>query len=1031
MLSQEDLKTLRSKNYQLIFNVGLPFTGKKTQCEKIANEFKYSKLIMQDIINKEIKSNTNLGKEAQKCIENKEPIKTEILASILVSNIIESKELSIMIEGFPNKLEEALFFEQKIMPIKKIIKYNITEDESFYRTNESSETKISKEDFQKKFNEILTSMNEIDNFYSPYSIIQNIDANKSITEVNSEIKKSLYPKIYSIIGKRYSGKTTLSNVLKDKMGVFLLNFNDFLNEPEISQRKSENEFVITNFILKLRKMQESRVLIEDFPQNKEQFTYFINNCGPLEKIFYLNADNSFCLERLKNINVDDPNYTDCSKLDLLLHEFEQKFPFVEFLRKNSKFLEINVNSHEVLTVERMMKLIQPYIAYINVENDINPESKEELFNKLKNKYQFNEIIINEVIEKAIKRNLISDKKLEEVSVEEKIKLIRPILFRENCNKIILNTFPLTMEELNVFESSLCQISKYIVLTENLILSSIQDVNSMAVYFYKKNIVTTINPKDIQNDYKVEECIDMTRDINIIYGMPQTGKSIFAKHFKDNYGFELLDFKTLTEVIKKSKADPENPDAEVEIAFPDLLKGLKTYLNEQPFNKRILVDNIFLPNPSEPFLIDTFEKAVEVMKTIGKFRNLYFIDIDENTLIKRYKAKEGITEELSEDQKAAFNETLEKPKKLLEELKKNSDNVVNIKYGTSPNNSLKIYDEDFGYNFIVIKHEYDISIEKTLKLFAARNKLLYINVPKLIYEHFYENDDSARELEGVFGKQTLKISCKNPDNFEEFVYYKYNPINFEKSVVNKVILKYISTNYRNIEKTGNFILLSGYLNYDLLENPEEPFNLPLKEIKNAMELGEFTAFVQITRTDIKQIEDEKPEQIIIEKPQKKQPKEKNENEEGNPEEEQENEEENKEEEPAEEEPPEEESPDGKPKFKPENFAWTSYDGKPRNYVQVLKRLKMYPVKVIEASDTCREELIKVIGSHIDNYMDRKEISYSGMITIIKINGDVPEETDESVNKVSRFIETRREAESLGNKGKAIKDKRKAGGITEVL
>ena len=36
----------------------------------------------------------------------------------------------------------------------------------------------------------------------------------------------------------------------------------------------------------------------------------------------------------------------------------------------------------------------------------------------------------------------------------------------------------------------------------------------------------------------------------------------------------------------------------------------------------------------------------------------------------------------------------------------------------------------------------------------------------------------------------------------------------------------------------------------------------------MELGEFTIFVQITRTDIKQIEDEKPEQLIIKKPQKK-------------------------------------------------------------------------------------------------------------------------------------------------------------------
>ena len=65
------------------------------------------------------------------------------------------------------------------------------------------------------------------------------------------------------------------------------------------------------------------------------------------------------------------------------------------------------------------------------------------------------------------------------------------------------------------------------------------------------------------------------------------------------------------------------------------------------------------------------------------------------------------------------------------------------------------------------------------------------------------------------------------------------------------------------------------------------------------------------------------------------------------------------------------------------------------------------------------------------MSRKDTGYTGMINIIKINGEVPEETDESVNKVSRFIETRREAEILGNKGKFIKDKRKAGGVTELL
>ena len=1038
MLSQEDLNTLRSQNYQLIFNIGVPYSGKKTQCEKIANEFKYSRISMKEIIQKEINSKTNLGIQIKQSLENKEPIKTDILTSILISSIIESPELSIMIEGFPNTLEEALFFEQNVIPITKIIIYDAKEEECFNRMEEDKnkkEEKMTKEEFSKVYNNILKNMDEINNFYSPFSIVHRVDVNGPIAQVNNELKKHLYPIIYSIIGKRYSGKTTLSQELNKRIGMKLINFNEFLEEKDIKERKNETEYVINNFILKLRKIQDFRVLIEDFPQNKEQYIYFINNCRPLETIYYLNAENSSCLERLKNIPLDDPNYTDCSKLDTMLYDFEQKKDFIQFLQKKSNFLEIDVNSHKILTITKMMKNIQPYIAYIQVENDISQENKDELFNKLKNKYNFYEIVISDLISNAKKRNILCDKPIEEISIEEKINLIKKILYQENHKKIILNTFPLTVEELNKFESSLCEISKYIVLTENQILSSIQDVNSMAVNFYKKNIVTTINPKDISNDYSVEECINLTRDINIIYGMPQTGKTSLAKYFKENFGFELLDFKELTEKVKKTKVDPENPEAEVEINFNDLVKGLKDYLNITPLNKRIIIDNIFIQNSPDPFLIDTYEKALEIIKAIGNFRNLYLIDIDEKTLINRYKVKEGITEELTEDQKAAFNETLDKPKKLLEELKKISNNIINLKYGNNLENTFKLVKDEIGYNFIIIKHEYDISIEKTLKLFAARNKLLYVNVPRLLYEHFYENDEDAKKLEGFYGKKDLKIGCANNDNLEEIIYYKYNPVHFEKNLVNQLILKYIANNYHNIEKTGNFILLSGYLNYDLLKNPEEPFNLPLLELKKAMELGELTAFVQMTRDDIKSTEDEKPEQIIIEKPKKKkkEPKEGEEgegNEEGDQEKEGEGEqadEENKEEE----EPQEEENPDGKPKFKPENFSWTSYDGKPRNYVQVLKRLKAYPVKFIEASDTSREELIKVIGSHIDNYMARKDTGYDGMITIIKINGDVPEETDEAVNKVSRFIETRREAEILGNKGKFIKDKRKAGGVTELL
>ena len=502
---------------------------------------------------------------------------------------------------------------------------------------------------------------------------------------------------------------------------------------------------------------------------------------------------------------------------------------------------------------------------------------------------------------------------------------------------------------------------------------------------------------------------MTKDINIIYGMPQSGKTTMAKHFKEKYSFELLDFKELIDKVKKSKIDPENPDTEPEVTFPDLKNGLQKYIDNEMKNKRIIIDNFFIPNSPEPFLIDTYEKALEIVKMFGKFRNLYEIDLEEKTLINKYKAKEGIAEELSEDQKAAFNETLEKPKKLLEEIKLISENIIKVKCDEPELKSKQLFDNQYGINFIIIKHEYDICIEKTLQLFCTRNKILYINVPKLIYNHFYENDSDSKLLEGVYGKKELGVSCKNPNNFDELVYYKYNPLFFEKDLINKLILKHIGKNYKIIEDCGNFVLLTGYLNVDLLKNPEGPYNLPLFEIKNSIELGELTAFIQISRKEIKQDEDEKPEEIIIEKPKKEIKKEDGEEGEEN----------------QEEEPPEEENPDGVPKFKPENFTWTSYDGNPRNYVQVLKRLKMFPVNVVK-TDNCRNDLIKAIKEHLNKYAKKEENKYNGIINIINVGDNIPDETNEVVNdlcKIDVIIEENNEDKDKEKENKENKENEK--------
>ena len=110
------------------------------------------------------------------------------------------------------------------------------------------------------------------------------------------------------------------------------------------------------------------------------------------------------LERVNKIPLGDPNYTECSQLDKMLTEFDNKKSFFDFLKKNTDVLEIDVNNHINLTIQRMLKQIQPYCVYFS--NDVDEESKNELFDKLKNNYKFSEISLNEIISNAIKRNIL-------------------------------------------------------------------------------------------------------------------------------------------------------------------------------------------------------------------------------------------------------------------------------------------------------------------------------------------------------------------------------------------------------------------------------------------------------------------------------------------------------------------------------------------------------------------------------------------------------------------------------------------------
>ena len=488
---------ITKKKPQIVFVIGPSGSGIRNQIKVVSNEFKYSTINLDEIIDKECELNETL----KSFKEQQQEIPKENLIKILVKYIIECPCRNIIIKGFPQNLEQALYFEQNVLPIKLIIKFNASCEICYKRLTDNG-CEIKPEEYEQCYNKNCENIKEIYDFYSAYGITREVE--------------HFYPIVYSIIGKRYSGKTTLSKVLNAKTGITLCDFNAFKNTPE--NKGEEEKVVIDKFIKTLRTLEETRILIEDFPQNQEQYSYFINNCKKFEKIYYLNADNTNCLKRVNKIDIKDPNYTDCSTLDNMLTDFDRKKPFIDYLKKNTTMLEIDVNNHQILTEDLLIGKIQPYTSYVEI--DAEDTVKEDFFKKLKENYQFFEINLPDIIENGKKRKILpEDADINSLPIDCKIQLIKPLLFREKCERVILNTFPLTMEELCEFEKNLCKINKYIEVTESKLLTNIiKTQNSMIVYFYNLNKLTVLNPKEL-TDYKIEESLDLTKDINIIYGMP--------------------------------------------------------------------------------------------------------------------------------------------------------------------------------------------------------------------------------------------------------------------------------------------------------------------------------------------------------------------------------------------------------------------------------------------------------------------------------------------------------------------------------
>jgi len=211
-----------------IIFLGLPGSGKGTQAELLKKEYSLGSISTGDLLREEVKSQSSIGIEIKRKMENGELVDDDIVIEILQKNLSSSSyKNGFILDGFPRNIAQAEKLEIMLNKInKKITKvFNFIANEdiiikritgrylcsncgaiynSFFNKPKVDDVcdKCGAKEFDKRADDnketIINRINifnhsnfKIVEFYSKKNLIVSVDALKSVPQIFEEIKSSI------------------------------------------------------------------------------------------------------------------------------------------------------------------------------------------------------------------------------------------------------------------------------------------------------------------------------------------------------------------------------------------------------------------------------------------------------------------------------------------------------------------------------------------------------------------------------------------------------------------------------------------------------------------------------------------------------------------------------------------------------------------------------------------------------------------------------------------------------------------------
>lgn len=340
---------------------GPPGAGKGTQSRKLVERFNLCYISTGDLLRKELKADSNLGRQAKDIIASGNLVSDEIIVQILEKTIQENPHANgFLFDGFPRTTIQAYILEGLMIKLNSeldcLINLEIPDKESVSRLLERGKTSGRSDDNEEVIRNRLKEYHEktlpVLDFYAQKGVRKDVDGTGSIQEVEEEVAKivgSQYtkrPVSIVIFGYPGSGRGSQAQALAEKFGLEFIATGKMLEEEmaagtdigkQVSELYESGELVTDDIVIPLieKKIADSKdvrgFIFKGFPRTLVQ-SYILDgllmkNGASISKVLEIEVPMLQLMERLAKRNTSGqgkPYDTSTAKIVQRLQDHETK-----------------------------------------------------------------------------------------------------------------------------------------------------------------------------------------------------------------------------------------------------------------------------------------------------------------------------------------------------------------------------------------------------------------------------------------------------------------------------------------------------------------------------------------------------------------------------------------------------------------------------------------------------------------------------------------------------------------------------------